>query len=150
MVDIKPMVGSTGAVLVFVANGCPTARSYEERLNVLADKVRGRGLNVIAINSNNPALSPPDLPEEMTKRAYRFPYIKDADGTLARKFGAICTPHAFLVDRDLQVQYQGRIDDSRLGDRITSRDLENAIGDVLAGQEVRVPRTEPFGCSIVW
>jgi hypothetical protein len=150
VVDIKPLIGPTGAVLVFVANGCPTARAYEERLNLLADRVRAHGLNLVALNSNNPALSPPDTPNEMQKRTYRFPYVKDTDGALARRFGAICTPHAFLVDRDLCVQYEGRIDDSRMGDRITSRDLENAIDDVLAGREVRVPQTEPFGCSIVW
>jgi hypothetical protein len=150
VLDVKSLMGSTGAVLVFVANGCPTARAYEERLNLLADRVRAHGLNLVAINSNNPALSPPDTPEEMRKRTYRFPYVKDSDSALARSFGAVCTPHAFLLDRDLNVQYQGRIDDSRMGDRITSPDLENAIDDVLAGREVRVPMTEPFGCSIVW
>jgi hypothetical protein len=150
VLDIGSFMGPKGAILVFVANGCPTARAYEGRLDALADQGQTRGFNLIAINSNNPALSPPDTVEEIAKRTFRFPYVKDADGALAKSFGAVCTPHAFLVDRHRRVLYQGRIDDSRLGDRITSRDLENAIGDVAAGREVRVPETEPFGCSIVW
>ena len=151
---LKPLLGERGTVVVFVANGCPTARAYEDRLNALADSVRARGVNLVAINSNNPALSPPDTGAEVEKRAnergFRYPYLKDSDGALAKSFGAVCTPHAFLLGRSGRVLYEGRIDDSRLGDRITSRDLENAIGDLLAGRDVRVPRTEPFGCSIVW
>lgn len=152
--DLQPLMGDRGAVVVFVANGCPTARAYEDRLNALSRTAREGGLELVAVNSNNAALSPPDTVEEMESRArargFGYPYLKDADGALARRLGAICTPHAFVLDRQHHVLYSGRIDDSRLGDRITSRDLENAIGDVIAGHEVRVPHTEPFGCSIVW
>jgi hypothetical protein len=69
---------------------------------------------------------------------------------VAERFGAICTPHAFVLDRQLRVAYSGRIDDSRLGDRISTHDLDDAITDVVAGRPVSVDRTEPFGCSIVW
>jgi thiol-disulfide isomerase/thioredoxin len=152
--ELRSLQGERGTVVVFVANGCPTARAYEDRLNALAESVKARGINLVAINSNNASLSPPDTQAEMEKRArdrgFRFPYLKDPDGALARSFGAVCTPHAFLLGRSGSVVYEGRIDDSRLGDRITSRDLENAIGDLLAGRGVRVARTEPFGCSIVW
>jgi hypothetical protein len=59
-------------------------------------------------------------------------------------------PHAFVVNGDREIVYSGRIDDSRLGDRITSRDLENAVSDLSAGRPIRARQTEPFGCSIVW
>ena len=152
--DLRSLAGRRGTVLVFVANGCPTARAYEERLNSLAQSAGERGVSLVAINSNNAALSPPDTTKEMARRAgdrgFQFPYLKDPDGALAREFGAVCTPHAFLVDADWRVVYSGRIDDSRLGDRITSRDLQDAVGDLVEGREIRVPETEPFGCSIVW
>lgn len=83
-------------------------------------------------------------------RGFPYPYLKDADGILAKRFGAVCTPHAFLLNPELQVVYSGRIDDSRLGDRISSRDLENAVEDLASGRPVRTQQTEPFGCSIVW
>jgi hypothetical protein len=151
---LSALLGKRGTVIVFVANGCPTARAYEDRLMALHESYRKREVNLVAVNANNAALSPPDSLTEMSKRArerkFSYPYMKDVDGSLARQFGAVCTPHAFVFDQDMKLVYSGRIDDSRLGDRITERDLENAVSDVLAGQPVRVAQTEPFGCSIVW
>jgi glutathione peroxidase-family protein len=158
-VDGKPhslvaSAGRTATVVVFIANGCPTARAYEERLVALQDNWGASGVELIAINSNNPHLSPPDTFAEMVRRSSQrrinFLYLKDEDGAVAERFGAICTPHAFVLDRQLRIAYSGRIDDSRLGDRISTHDLEDAITDVVAGRPVRAGRTEPFGCSIVW
>jgi thiol-disulfide isomerase/thioredoxin len=152
--SLASLAGEKGTAVVFIANGCPTVRAYEERLKAFHDAWRPQGIQVVAINANNPHLSPPDTFGEMEKRArdrqFNFPYLKDAEGTVAKEFGARTTPHAFLLDGTLRVIYQGRIDDSRIGDRISSRDLENAIADVLAGRSVAVASTEPFGCSIVW
>ena len=152
--SLASLAGSSATVVVFVGNGCPTVRAYEERLMALQETWRPRGVRVVAINANNSFLSPPDTFEEMVKRAadrkFNFPYLKDDDRAVAKAFAAICTPHAFVLDRDLKVVYAGRIDDSRVGDKITSRDLENAVADVVAGREVAVTRTDPFGCSIVW
>ena len=151
---LSSLAGQTATAVVFAGNGCPTVRAYEDRLMALQDAHRSDGVRVVAINANNPHLSPPDRLSEMVRRAgereFNFPYLKDAGGAVARRFGAICTPHAFVLDRELKVVYRGRIDDSRVGDRITSRDLENALADVVAGRPVAVSRTDPFGCAIVW
>ncbi|MFN2555549.1 MAG: thioredoxin family protein [Nitriliruptorales bacterium] len=152
--SLGSLAGTTATAVIFMANGCPTVRAYEGRLIALADAWRPAGLEVVGVNSNNASLSPPDTVDEMvaraTKRSYTFAYLKDADGALARAFGAVCTPHAFLLDPVLDVLYSGRIDDSRLGKTITSADLEDAVADVMAGRPVKVRSTEPFGCSIVW
>jgi hypothetical protein len=149
---ISSLAGPVGTVVVFIANGCPTARSYENRLVELQAAWGSRDVNVVAVNSNNPYLSPPDTVAEMAGRARRFnfPYLKDEQSDLAKRLGAICTPHAFLFDGAIRLVYSGRIDDSRVGDRITRRDLDNALEDLAAGQAVAVSHTEPFGCSIVW
>jgi peroxiredoxin len=152
--SLSSLAGQTATAVVFVGNGCPTVRAYEDRLMALQDAHRSDGVRVVAINANNPHLSPPDTFAEMLRRAterkFNFPYLKDADGAAAKRFGAICTPHAFVLDAELKVVYSGRIDDSRVGDTITSRDLENAVADLVAGRPVAVSRTEPFGCAIVW
>jgi redoxin len=151
---VATLAGQTATVVIFISNGCPTVRAYEERLKILQGNRAADGVSIIAINSNNPHLSPRDTLLEMTERAsgrdLKFPYLKDEHGRVARGFGAICTPHAFVLDKDMNVVYSGRIDDSRLGDRISSRDLENALSDVIAGRPVGIERTDPFGCSIVW
>lgn len=152
--SLSSLAGSSATVVVFIGNGCPTVRAYEERLVALQETWGSRGVQVIAINANNSFLSPPDTFDEMVKRAsdrtFNFPYLKDDDRAVARRFAAVCTPHAFVLDCDLKVAYGGRIDDSRVGNKITSRDLENAVADVVAGRPVTVARTDPFGCSIVW
>lgn len=152
--SLSALAGLRGTVLVFIGNGCPTVRSYENRLMTMAHAWRCAGVELVAINPNNASLSPPDTLAQMihrsTVRAYNFTYLKDADGAVARSYGAICTPHAFVLDSGLRVVYQGRIDDSRMGDTITSRDLENAVADLVAGRPVTNSETEPFGCTIVW
>jgi hypothetical protein len=149
---ISSLAGPTATVVVFIGNACPTVRSYENRLVAMQNAWRSSGVNVVAVNSNNPFLSPPDTLDEMARRAERlnFPYMKDEESGLAKRMGAICTPHAFLFDKALILVYSGRIDDSRVGDTITSRDLEDAVAAVVEGRKVAVSRTEPFGCSIVW
>jgi peroxiredoxin len=152
--SLASLAGQTATVVVFISNGCPTVRAYEERLKALQSTRELEGVRIVAINANNPYLSPPDTFSKMVKRAsdrkLNFPYLKDEHGKVARGFGAVCTPHAFVLDKEMMPVYSGRIDDSRLGDRIVSRDLDNAVADVVAGRAVAVKRTDPFGCSIVW
>ncbi len=152
--SLSSLAGSSATVVVFIGNGCPTVRAYEERLIALQQTWRSSGVQVLGINANNSFLSPPDTFEEMVKRAgdrkFNFPYLKDDDRAVAKGFGAICTPHAFVLDSKLRIAYGGRIDDSRVGAKISSRDLDNAVADVVAGRPVTIDRTDPFGCSIVW
>ncbi|MDN5861370.1 MAG: thioredoxin family protein [Pseudonocardia sp.] len=151
--SLSSLLGERATAVVFVGNGCPTVRAYEERLMRIHAR-DGDHVRVIAVNSNNPYLSPPDTMQEMRSRArarqLTYPYLKDPDGGVARGFGAVCTPHAFLLDERGHIVYSGRIDDSRMGDTITSNDLADAIDAMLAGRPVAVDRTTPFGCSIVW
>jgi len=146
--------GKEVLVVVFSANGCPTAKSCEDRLIALQEAYGSRGLQLVAINSNNPYLSPPDTPAQMalraTRKGFNFPYLKDETGAVARAYGATRTPSALLFDGDRRLRYRGRLYDARDPSRVTRHDLQQAIDDVLAGRAVEVPETEAFGCSIVW
>jgi peroxiredoxin len=141
-------------VLVFLGNGCPTAKACEEALIEFQATCGPRGVGLVAINPNNPYLSPPDTMAEMARRArdkgYNFPYLKDADATLARAYGMTRTPQCCVLDRDRVLRYRGRVFDARDPARVRRRDLQEAVEDLLAQREVRVPETESFGCSIVW
>ena len=151
--SLTTLAGERATVLVFTSGGCPTARSYEDRLIGLAARWHRAGVRLVAINSNNPHLSPPDTLDAMTRRSamrgFNFPYLKDADGEVARSYQVACTPHAVVLGSDLAVVYSGRIDDSRTGAAIRSRDLEAAMADIAAGRPVGIDRTEAFGCSII-
>lgn len=140
--------------VVFVANGCPTVRSLEPWLQDFQRHYERHGVQLVLVNSNNSALSPRDTYAEIVKRArdssFTFPYLKDDGGSVARSFGAVTTPHAFALDAQRRLRYQGRIADSRQPSTIRTPYLELAVADILAGREVGVANTDPYGCSIVW
>jgi peroxiredoxin len=140
-------------VMAFICTGCPTVKANEDRLIGLQEQYRSAGVPFVAINSNNPYLSPADTFDEMSRRArekrFNFPYLKDADGVVADLFGAITTPHIFVLDAARRLVYKGRIDDKRDPARATYSDLENALQDALAGNPVTVAQTLSFGCAIV-
>jgi len=152
--SLAALAGERATVLVFISGGCPTARSYEDRLIRMQARWHRAGVRLVAVNPNNPHLSPPDTLEEMAGRSamrgFNFPYLKDAGGAVAREYGVVCTPHAVVLDSNLAVVYTGRIDDSRTGTGISSHDLEAAIADTVAGRPVAIHKTEPFGCSVIW
>ena len=141
-------------VLLFISNGCPTVKACQDRMIKIQRDYSTKNVQLLALNSNNSYLSPADTYAEMVLRVqekgFNFPYVKDEDRTVARAYGAVCTPHVFLLDEERRLRYKGRIDDSRNPERVTVSDLRNAIDDLLANRPVRVSETTPFGCSIVW
>lgn len=139
-------------VVIFTSNRCPTVKAYEDRLRGLQADYGPRGVQVVAINSNNPHLYPDESYERMVEFAresrYDFPYLFDEGQRVGRAYGARCTFHAFVLDEARVIRYQGRFDDSRIPARVTTPDLRNAVDDLLAGLAPRVPSTRPFGCSL--
>jgi len=141
-------------VVVFSCNHCPYVQAYEDRMVNLQRAYSTRGVTLIAINSNDDHDYPEDSYEKMIERskekAFNFPYLRDETQDVARKYGAICTPHVFAFDHDRTLQYKGRIDDNRNPPDVKTLDLANALDSILAGKKPTVQETRPFGCSIKW
>ena len=139
-------------VLIFSSNRCPTAKAYGERMNALQREYGPLGVQLVAVNSNSPHLYPDESYPRMAERAaedgYTFPYLVDEGQQIAKAYGATCTFHVFVLDRERRLRYEGRFDDSRITARVTTSDLANALDDLLAGRDVRVSNTRPFGCSL--
>lgn len=139
-------------VLIFMANRCPTARVYTDRLKLIQTEYGPKGVQLVGVNSDSPyffsmeALS--KMIEVAEEREYNFPYLKDADQNVAKSYGALVTLHAFVLDRERRLRYRGRVDDSRDPSKVTISDLRNALDDLVVGREVRTPETRPFACAI--
>jgi peroxiredoxin len=141
-------------VVVFTCNHCPYSKAYEDRLIAIQRDYEGRGVQLLAINSNDDKAYPEDSFPEMVKRAevkgFNFPYLRDETQKVVEEYGAVCTPHIFVFDKDRTLRYRGRVDDSRDQSKVTTHDLRNALDELLGGKDLRVPDTRPFGCSIKW
>jgi len=141
-------------VVIFSCNHCPYVKDYETRMVALQTDYAKKGVQLVAINSNDDKAYPEDSLPEMVRRSkergFNFPYLRDDTQKTVEAFGGICTPHVFAFDSKRELRYRGRIDDSRDKSKVTSPDLRNALDDMLAGRSVRVPDTKPFGCSIKW
>lgn len=139
-------------VLIFMANRCPTARVYTNRLESIQTEYGPKNVQLVAINSDNQYFfaveSLPKMISVAAERNFNFPYLKDEDQSVAKRYGALVTLHAFVLDKERWLRYRGRVDDSRDPSKVTISDLRNALDDLLAGKEVRTPETRPFACSI--
>jgi len=147
-----------GYILVFTCNTCPWARGYEKRIIDLHNKYEGEGYPVIAIQPNDPSISKGDSFDEMKKRAtdknYPFPYLIDETQEITMAYGATKTPDVFLVQKQKDgyyLKYKGTIDDSpRDASKAEEKYVENALDELLVGEDVSTKTTKGLGCSIKW
>ena len=146
-----------GAIVIFTCNHCPYSKAYEDRIIALQDKY-ANNYPVIAINSNDPTNYPEDSFEGMVRQAklknYHFPYLHDESQQIAKAYGALKTPHVYLLNKegdDFTVNYIGAIDNNTYEpENVTERYLEDAITNLIAGEKVKNPNTKAIGCSIKW
>jgi peroxiredoxin len=147
--------GGKIVVVSFTCNHCPYAQAYEDRFIALAREFTPQGVTFVAINPNDEVHYPEDSFENMKIRAsqknFPFPYLRDQSQKAAKAFGAVCTPHVFVLNDRRKLAYEGRIDDNwKEPDKVKSLDLRNAIQALLESKPVPVPNTNPMGCSIKW
>jgi hypothetical protein len=111
---------------------------------------------VVGINSNDVKNYPDDSPEKMKSeakaRGYTFPYLFDADQSIARAYHAACTPDFYVFDRQQRLAYRGQMDASRpnFGIPVTGADLRAALDAVLAGKPAVADQRPSIGCNIKW
>jgi peroxiredoxin len=150
-VAVKPGSPSKVTVVCFLGTECPMARWYGSRLSQLAADLNARGVRIIGVCSNRQD-SVDDIRRYIREQQVSIPLVHDEGNTIADRYGASRTPEVFVLDEQLALKYQGRIDDQYepgvARTMATQHDLRQAIEDVLAGVAVRVPRTEAVGCLI--
>ncbi len=150
-VALADFQGRSAVALVFLGIDCPIGELYLPRLAGLYRSLKDRGVVFLGINSN--ALdSPVEVAEHARKIGVPFPVLKDVGNVVADRLRVERQCEVIVLDGQRRVRYRGAIDDQyRIGTRKgapTHPYLADALDDVLAGREVRVPRTPVFGCLI--
>ena len=142
-------------VVVFSCNHCPYVQAYEDRLIAIQRDYAARGVQLVAINSNDDVNYPEDNFDNMVARAkakgFNFPYLRDASQEVARAYGATHTPQLFVFDQDRRLRYTGKIDDNwQRPDAVSRRYLREALDALLEKKQPAEPSTHAIGCTIKW
>jgi peroxiredoxin len=148
--------GQKGLLVMFICNHCPYVKAVIDRIVRDTRELAALGIGSIAIMSNDPTEYPEDSWDNMVKLArdkeFPFPYVLDETQEIARAYGAVCTPDFFGFNGNLELQYRGRLDESRKETAAEGvrRDLFEAMKQVaLTGQGPR-EQIPSIGCSIKW
>lgn len=147
---------SKGLLVMFICNHCPYVRTILGRILRDAHELMDHGIGVVAISANDADSYPEDGPARMAELAraegFRFPYLHDADQTVARAYGAECTPDFFGYNARGQLQYRGRLDASGRvpGPQEARRELFEAMVQIARTGEGPRDQVASMGCSIKW
>lgn len=148
--------GEKGLLVMFICNHCPYVKAVRERLVRDTRELKEMGINSVAIMSNDPAQYEEDSFENMGKVSrefgFPFPYLLDETQAVAKAYGAVCTPDFFGYNSDLQLQYRGRLDESRkeTAPEGVRRDLFEAMREIAETNHGPREQIPSMGCSIKW
>lgn len=142
-------------VVFFTCNHCPYVINSDEVTRQTVEKYKDQGVVFVAINSNSRHTIPEDSFEMMVARMQEqhFPwiYLYDESQEIARKYGALRTPHFYVFDKQRRLIYTGRgVDSPRDLTKMTVNNLDDALREHLSGKAISVPLTNPIGCNVKW
>lgn len=151
LVSLADFADARLMVVVFIGTECPIGNAYIPDLVALQDRYQDDGVQVVGINAN-PADSPDEIAAHRKEFEIDFPVLIDQQQVALDLLGAMRTPDAYVLDRRRNIRYRGRIDD-RVGytfkrGESNRADLEEAVKDLLAGEEVEIAETRAMGCKI--
>ena len=148
--------GPNGLLVMFICNHCPYVKAVIDRIVRDARELAALGIGSIAIMSNDPRDYPEDSWDHMVRVArdmdFPFPYVLDDTQAVAKAYGAVCTPDFFGYNARLELQYRGRLDESRkeAASPAVRRELFEAMKLVAETGQGPGQQTPGVGCSIKW
>ena len=153
---LEDLKGKNGTLIMFICNHCPYVKAIISDVVKDCNKLSKLGVNSLAICSNDVENYPEDSFENMSifskKNNFNFSYLHDETQEVAKKYGAVCTPDFFGYNRNLELQYRGRI--RELKDLKPIRDGDSDL--LLAMTQISKTGNGPteqipsMGCNIKW
>ncbi|MEO9884880.1 MAG: thioredoxin family protein [Balneola sp.] len=156
MVSLNDMKFENGLLVMFICNHCPFVKHLNEALVEFANEYKEKGIECVAISSNDVENYPQDSPELMKKLSdqhqFPYPYLYDESQEVAKAYKAACTPDFFLFNAESKLFYRGQFDDSRPGNGkpITGKDMRDATDMMLNKEATYEPQKPSMGCNIKW
>jgi peroxiredoxin len=152
---LEDVRGPNGLLVMFICNHCPYVRSVIDRIVRDARDLEAKGIGAIAVMANDTEAYPQDSFDNMkgfaADHGFGFPYVIDRTQEVARAYDAVCTPDFFGFNKDLELQYRGRLDESKTqavaGARRELYDAMCQVAETGKGPEEQIAS---MGCSIKW
>ena len=151
--DIK---GERGTLIMFICNHCPYVKAVIKDIVQDVKFLESLGIKSTAIMSNDVKNYPEDSFKNMISFSklhnFSFPYVIDDTQKVAKEYGAVCTPDFFGYNKNLELQYRGRIRELKDLQRITKGDSDLKVAMKLVATTGKGPdkQVPSMGCSIKW
>jgi peroxiredoxin len=154
--NLERCMGENGLLVMFISNHCPYVKAIQQRIMRDTRELYSLGIAAVAISSNDVTEYPEDSFLHMQNLAlqlhFDFPYLFDESQEVAKKYGAVCTPDFFGYNKDFELQYRGRLDESRkeAAPSGVKRDLFEAMKEIAETGQGPKEQFPSMGCSIKW
>lgn len=152
MVSLASIENAKGYIVTFTCNECPFSVLYEDRLIALNNEYAPKGYPIIAINPNSPENEKEGYEAMQTRskeKRFTFPYLVDEGQKIYPQYGAVRTPHVFLLDAERKVQYIGTIDDNaKSPENVKVNFVKDAINALEKGEKPNPNFTKAIGCPV--
>jgi peroxiredoxin len=150
--------GPKGTLVMFICNHCPYVKSVIHRIVEDVTLLKEKGIGVIAIMSNDvndPKYGAEDSFDNMKlfseRNNFVFPYVYDETQSVGRKYNAVCTPDFFGFNANDELQYRGRLEESKMeiipGAKKELLEAMMQVAETGSGPQDQIPS---IGCSIKW
>lgn len=152
---MSDQLGNNGLLIAFLSNHCPYVKAIADRLASDVKELQAAGIDVLAVMSNNYLKYQADSPANMKLFAqqnnFSFPYLIDESQTVAKAYGAVCTPDFFGLNKQGELQYRGRLDSAAMGSAEgRDKELVNAMLKIAETNQGPEQQMASMGCSIKW
>ena len=153
--NLEEIKGENGTLVMFICNHCPYVKGVIDRLVADVIDLQKKGIGCVAIMSNDTEKYPEDSFENMKqfskKNNFTFPYLYDLTQEIAKEYGAVCTPYFFGYNKNLELQYRGRLDNAGIsGEALKDKELLNAFHQIVKSGKGPKEQKSSMGCSIKW
>jgi len=128
---------------------CPFVVRYEDRLQAMTSDYADQDVVVLGIDSNVNE-TPKQIKKVAKKRKVNYPILLDPDSGIADLFGAITTPHVFILNKKGKLVYEGSVDDQGWSEDnpVTKNYARDVIEALMVNKKAPYTQTNSFGCTI--
>jgi peroxiredoxin len=156
IISLNDFKGENGTLIMFICNHCPYVKAVIEDIIQDCKNLEKIGVKSLAVSSNDVKNYPEDSFENMIKFSqkhnFSFPYLFDETQKIAKTYNAVCTPDFFGYNKNLKLQYRGRIRELKELKAIRSGDSDLYKAMIQIAKTDRGPENQvpSMGCSIKW